>query len=179
MLSHDYWSITNTRVINTDSIDLNQSDHLDSSLWLYFSDPETVATNYIQWISRSPFLSTGSSVLFLKEHTWYTWTLAPHSLHTTVIFVGIFGPFINCKYPFIWRKTPPIHTTKLILSKKGSRQYAIISGGDTDFYFCQGKVDILTLPASKCARGVRRHRAVLSERCMSSASQTRASGKEM
>lgn len=109
MLSHDYWSITNTRVINTDSIDLNQSDHLDSSLWLYFSDPETVTTNYIQWIRRSPFLSTGSSVLFLKEHTWYTWTLAPHSLHTTVIFVGIFGPFINCKYPFIWRKTPPRH----------------------------------------------------------------------
>lgn len=42
-------------------------------------------------------------------------------------------------------------------SKKDPTQYEIISRGDTDFYFRRAEVDVLTLPASSCVRGVSRH----------------------
>lgn len=41
--------------------------------------------------------------------------------------------------------------------KKDPTQYEIISRGDTDFYFRRAEVDVLTLPASSCVRGVSRH----------------------
>lgn len=53
-------------------------------------------------------------------------------------------PLTDCKYISIWGKIPPKAFTNPN-SKKSPTQYEIISRGDSDFYFCQSRGDILTL----------------------------------
>lgn len=151
----------------------NKKKH-DSPSQCLFLSPELFVTLFFDCESPLILISNSLNSYYekcnIRTHNmgncWHK-TLCP-TVYPLVISV------LLCEGKSLWVFTTPNSSTAKRSQTVWDHQLK-----DTVFYFCQRKVDILTLSTLTVSEGgVRRHWAILSERCMSIAQQTRASGKK-